>query len=80
MVKADIKKIQQVSDGIEISAVDGRTAKLRFDDFTRLKNATPPQRSEFIANAHGLRWESIDEDISYDSIFAPDKFPLKAGV
>ncbi len=80
MVKADIKDIHLVSGGIELFAVDGRLAKLSFSDFVRLKNATHSQQNDFTANTHGLRWDSLDEDISYDSIFAPEDFPLRANV
>jgi len=80
MVKTDIKRIHLVNGGIELSTEDGRFAKLNFNDFTRLKNASASQQGSFVVNTYGLRWDSLDEDISYDSIFSPEKFPLRAKI
>lgn len=43
--------------------------------YKRLLNATEEQRNSYQINAFGIRWEEIDEDISFDSFFYPDPEP-----
>jgi hypothetical protein len=38
-------------------------------------NATEEQRNSYQINAFGIRWEEIDEDISFESFFYPDPEP-----
>lgn len=35
--------------------------------YPRLKNATEEERNDYRINRFGIRWESIDEDISFES-------------
>ena len=63
MQRDEIEKIEPVSNGLKLTAKDGRLATLHYKDFERLKNATPKQR--------------LDYRISFESIFNPDQFPLK---
>lgn len=78
MKKSDLKNIRLVSDGIELTAGDGSLATLSFSDFPRLNQAEDSLRKDFSVGDFGLRWESLDEDISFDSIFYPERYPLKA--
>lgn len=77
MQRDEIKKIELVSNGLKLTAKDGRLATLHYKDFERLKNATPKQRLDYRISFEGLRWDDLDEDISFESIFNPDQFPLK---
>ncbi|MBR1596605.1 MAG: DUF2442 domain-containing protein [Phocaeicola sp.] len=43
--------------------------------YKRLLNATEEQRNSYQINAFGIRWEEIDEDISFESFFYPDPEP-----
>jgi len=55
---------------------DGRIVSVPLVWFPRLLEATPPQRKEWesIGGGVGLRWESIDEDISVASLLQPGRF------
>jgi hypothetical protein len=71
MHKKDIECAELVRGGIKLTAKDGRTALLKFRDSERLRSASPKQRVSFRLFFGGLRWDDIDEDLSYDSIFEP---------
>ena len=77
MHKKDIKNAKLVKDGIKLTAKDGRTALLKFSDSERLRSASAEQRAAFRLSFGGLRWDEIDEDLSYDSIFEPQAHPLR---
>ncbi|MBR3073775.1 DUF2442 domain-containing protein, partial [Fibrobacter sp.] len=66
-----------VSNGLKLTAKNGKLATLHYKDFERLKNATPKQRLDYRISFEGLRWNDLDEDISFESIFNPEQFPLK---
>lgn len=63
---------------MEFFAENGMTAKVFFCDFVRLKNASQSELKKYSLGLSGIRWDCLDEDISYDSIFYPEKFPLKS--
>ena len=71
MHKRDIESAELVKGGILLTAKDGRTALLKFRDSERLRSASAKQRAAFRLSFGGLRWDEIDEDLSYDSIFEP---------
>lgn len=77
MRKRDILNAELEPDGVKLTSKDGRVAVARFADSERLRNATDAQRAAFSLGFGGLRWEEIDEDLSYDGIFEPGKFPLR---
>ena len=77
MYREDIKKIEPIDGGLRLVTKDGRTANLFFAEFERLKHASNDLRQNYRISFGGLRWEELDEDISFDSIFEPDNFPLK---
>ena len=76
MHKKDIKNAELVRGGIRLTAKDGRTAFFKFSDSERLRSASAKQRADFKLSFGGLRWDEIDEDLSYDSIFEPHAHPL----
>ena len=77
MYREDIEKIEPIEEGLRLTAKDGRTATLIFAAFERLKSASKVQRQDYRISFGGLRWDNLDEDISFDSIFEPEKFPLR---
>lgn len=77
MHKRDIERAELVRGGIRLVAKDGRVATFMFRDSDRLRKANAAQRSAFKLSFGGLRWEEIDEDLSYDSIFEPQEHPLR---
>jgi hypothetical protein len=77
MQRDEIEKIEPVSNGLKLTTKDGRLATLHYKDFERLKSASPKQRLNYRISFEGLRWDDLDEDISFESIFNPDQFPLK---
>ena len=77
MHKRDIERAELVRGGIRLVAKDGRVATFMFRDSDCLRKANAAQRSAFKLSFGGLRWEEIDEDLSYDSIFEPQEHPLR---
>ena len=77
MHKRDIESAELVKGGILLTAKDGRTALLKFRDSERLRSASAEQRAAFRLSFGGLRWDEIDEDLSYDCIFEPQAHSLR---
>lgn len=55
-----------------IALLDGREISVPLEWFPRLRDATDAQRSgwRLIGGGIGVHWESIDEDISVESVLA----------
>lgn len=68
-----IEKIWLTEDAVWIKTADGREACEKFDDYPRLRYATSEQRANYTADSWGIRWEEIDEDLSFEGFF--DKRP-----
>jgi len=49
---------------------DGLVASYRFADWERLRDATPQQRADFYLTYSGIHWPQIDEDLSFEGMFA----------
>lgn len=64
-----IEKIWLTEDTVWIRTIDGREACEKFDDYPRLLYATSEQRANYTADSWGIRWEDIDEDLSFDGFF-----------
>ena len=64
-----IEKIWLTADAIWILTADGKEACEYFADYPRLKYATPEQRANFQADAFGISWPDLDEDLSFGGIF-----------
>lgn len=71
-----IEKIWLTDDAVWIRTIDGREACEKFDDYPRLRYATSEQRANYTADSWGIRWENIDEDLSFEGFF--DKRPTTA--
>lgn len=64
-----IEKIWLTEDAVWIRTIDGREACEKFDDYPRLRYATSEQRANYTADSWGIRWEDIDEDLSFEGFF-----------
>lgn len=64
---ARINKIWFADGRIYGQADDGRTLWQSLLYYKRLLNATEEQRKRYEINAFGIRWEELDEDISFES-------------
>ena len=64
---ARINKIWFADGRIYGQADDGRTLWQSLLYYKRLLNATEEQRNRYKINAFGIRWEELDEDISFES-------------
>ena len=54
---------------------DGRTLWQSLLYYRRLLNATNEERNEYELNAFGIRWEKLDEDVSFESFEYSDPEP-----
>ena len=59
-------------DALRVVLADGREISVPLVWFPRLQRATPDQRKEWrlIGQGIGIHWESVDEDISVESLLA----------
>lgn len=64
-----VKKIWITDSAVWIKTADGSEACEKFSDYPRLRYATQQQREKYTADAFGIRWEEIDEDLSYEGFF-----------
>ncbi len=57
-------------DSLNVILADGREIAVPLVWFPRLQNATPAERREWrlIGGGIGIHWESVDEDISVESL------------
>lgn len=60
------------SDSLLVVLLDGREVSVPIEWFPRLRDATDEQRADWrlIGEGVGIHWESIDEDISVESLLA----------
>ena len=72
MLKVD--KIWITSTAVHIMTADGRTAHENFNDYPRLRWATPKQRANYETDSFGIHWPDVDEDLNFESFFR-DKQP-----
>lgn len=68
-----VDKIWLTDTEIWIHTTDGREACEKFANYPRLKFATPNQRANYTVNEEGLRWEDLDEDLSFEGFFHEKK-------
>lgn len=57
-------------DALRVVLADGREISVPLVWFPRLQKATPEERGEWrlIGGGVGIHWESVDEDISVESL------------
>jgi hypothetical protein len=62
------------ADSLCVALADGREVVIPLEWFPTLRNATDQQRQAWrlIGRGIGIHWESIDEDISVESLLASE--------
>lgn len=69
MTRDDIEKVWLTDTAVWIRTIDGREASEDFELLPRLKWATPKQRENYELNHYGIRWDDVDEDLSFEGFF-----------
>lgn len=64
-----VEKIWITSSEIWIRTSDGKEDSERFADYPRLKEASQQQLQNYTADAFGISWPELDEDLSFDGFF-----------
>ena len=70
MKPLQINKVWVDEGCIYAQTTTGETAHYCFDDWQSLKKATPAERAAFTLTYGGIHWQSLDEDLSYEGMFA----------
>ena len=70
MEKQRIKKVWVDDDAVYAMTEQGLTANYPFSTWKRLREATPAQRSDFYLTYSGIHWPQVDEDLSFEGMFA----------
>ena len=68
-----IEKVWISEDRILIETSDGRHGSELISDYPRLRNATLEELNSFDITPYGLRWETLDEDLSFEGFFQEKK-------
>ncbi len=64
-----IEKIWLTDTAVWIRITDGRQAQELFEEYPRLRHASPEQRGRFETDAFGIHWPELDEDLSFEGFF-----------
>jgi len=64
------EKIWFDEDNIWVMLSDGRTIGAPLAWFPRLLHAGPDDRQDYELSAHGIHWDTLDEDISVQGLLA----------
>ena len=69
----EIKDIWLDEEAVYIKTADGATAAEKFRDYPKLALASAAERLRYVAGRFGIRWPSLDEDLSYEGFFGKNK-------
>ena len=69
-VKHRIQQVWVDEDGVYARTEDGLQAGYPFSAWKRLARATIEQRQNFHLSYTGIHWPDIDEDLSFEGMFA----------
>lgn len=69
MNRTDVAQVWITDSAVWVELKDGRKAKERFTDYSRLSQATASQRGNYVLSHFGIHWPEIDEDLSYEGFF-----------
>ena len=64
-----IDKVWLTDTEIWIRTVDGKEASELLADYPKLRYASKEQLKNFITDNYGIRWEELDEDLSFEGFF-----------
>ena len=65
-----VKKVWVDENNVYVETKDGLVASYSFSQWPRLSNATKAQREDFQLTYLGIYWPQIDEDLSFEGMFA----------
>ena len=65
-----VKRVWVDENNIYVETADGLVASYAFSQWPRLANATQKQREDFQLTYIGIHWPQIDEDLSFEGMFA----------
>ena len=68
-----IEKVWLTDSAVWIRTNDGKEACENFADYPRLREASQEQRENFTIDEFGIRWDEIDEDLSFEGFFQEKK-------
>jgi hypothetical protein len=69
-IKHKIQRVWVDDQGVYARTEDGLEAGYPFAAWKRLANATTEQRQNFYLSYTGIHWPDIDEDLSFEGMFA----------
>ena len=72
-MKTTIKKVWTDAEAVYIRTSTGEVYGERFADYPRLASADPAQLARFESDNIGIRWEELDEDLSYRGMMTEGK-------
>lgn len=72
MLKHRVKRVWTDDKAVYAETYDGLTASYNFSEWKRLADATPEQRNDFYLTYSGIHWKDIDEDLSFEGMFASE--------
>jgi hypothetical protein len=78
MKTIEIIKVWVDDVGVYIQTSGGEIKSELFNDYIRLRYATPAQRGNFEYDNIGIHWNEIDEDLSFEGFFDKEKEPEKS--
>ena len=64
-----IEKVWLTDSEVWIRTTEGKEACEKFADYPRLREASQAQREHFSTDSFGIRWEELDEDLSFEGFF-----------
>lgn len=69
-MKHRVNKVWIENASIFVSTIDGLQASYAFNMWPRLANAPEEERANFYLSYSGIHWPGIDEDLSFEGMFA----------
>lgn len=71
----EVTKVWFADDRIHISTNEGKTLWQSLLWYPRLKAATDAERDDYRMTVDGIRWDAIDEDVSFESFLYEEPEP-----
>lgn len=71
----EVTKVWFADDRIHISTNEGKTLWQSLLWYPRLKTATDAERDDYRMTVDGIRWDAIDEDVSFESFLYEEPEP-----
>jgi NADH:ubiquinone oxidoreductase subunit D len=72
-METKLNRVWTDDTAVYIETSDGKVFSEKFEDYPRLRYATPVQRAAFEYNNVFIRWEELDEDLSIEGFMKKHK-------